>query len=636
MAEPPIQSPITTPKIVVVGVSGRYAPTATDQAVLSAHAEAAQVGAVAVRPRYLGDCAAAAWLSLGAGRRTSVAEQCTPQVSARGGGSAVSGWAGYLAAAAADHGDAHPGTLAESVSGCVEAIGPGAALAAAGPDGGLDRYRTPEQFLADRFATSCPLTLVDVGAGSDEVIAAVAGQSDTTLIVTGIGPSPGSDDPGLQVIYRVGSPVAGWLTSSSTRRTGVLTLTDLTRTLIDFGHREHRGEVPVDGAPFAVYPATITPSQYSQHLRSVAALSDAAPRGYLGLGLVGAVLFSIVVAGVLARRFAAPRLVLILGTVLGAAMMLTGSSPWQESATPALVLGGVMAAWSLLLTLAVLGISRWISVPPEVVAAALTVTAFTVDAALGGVIQPGSMLNSRPIFALRWYGFGNVTFAVYATAGITLAGYVAHRFLQRERRSAAVGAVALIGFGIVICQGWPSMGTDFGGVIALTPPLLWLLLMLSRVPVTWPKLIAVGGAAVVAIGLISLLDWRRGPAERSHLGTFVQRVIDGDAAEVVIRKAVASAESIASPLGVGTLLIGVMLWLLMFRYVLPVLAAEFTTLRLVAWTVLATAILGTLLNDGGISVWLTMTAAFTVTVGSLWVGRALRDGHVSMARSAQR
>ena len=26
---------------------------------------------------------------------------------------------------------------------------------------------------------------------------------------------------------------------------------------------------------------------------------------------------------------------------------------------------------------------------------------------------------------------------------------------------------AAIGFGIVICQGWPSMGSDFGGVIAL-------------------------------------------------------------------------------------------------------------------------------------------------------------------------
>ena len=111
-------------------------------------------------------------------------------------------------------------------------------------------------------------------------------------------------------------------------------------------------------------------------------------------------------------------------------------------------------------------------------------------------------------------------------------------------------AVAAIGFGIVICEGWPSMGSDFGGVIALTPPVLWLLLVLSGVRITWPRLLALGGAAVVAIGLISVLDWLRGPDRRSHLGNFVQRILDGDALDVVARKAVASWTTIADPLGI--------------------------------------------------------------------------------------
>ena len=89
------------------------------------------------------------------------------------------------------------------------------------------------------------------------------------------------------------------------------------------------------------------------------------------------------------------------------------------------------------------------------------------------------MINSRPIFGLRWYGFGNVTFAAYAGAGLILAGYVAHRLLMAGRRAAAVAAVGAIGFGIVICEGWPSMGSDFGGVIALTPAVLWLMLALG-------------------------------------------------------------------------------------------------------------------------------------------------------------
>jgi hypothetical protein len=151
-------------------------------------------------------------------------------------------------------------------------------------------------------------------------------------------------------------------------------------------------------------------------------------------------------------------------------------------------------------------------------AAALAVAGLTVDAALGGPLQPGSLMNSRPIFGLRWYGFGNTTFGAYASNGLLLAGYIAHRLLAAGRRRAAVAAVAAIGFGIVICQGWPSMGSDFGGVIALTPPVLWLILVISGVSITWPRLLLVGGSAVLAIGLISTLDWLRGPDRRSHLG----------------------------------------------------------------------------------------------------------------------
>ena len=110
-----------------------------------------------------------------------------------------------------------------------------------------------------------------------------------------------------------------------------------------------------------------------------------------------------------------------------------------------------------------------------IVASGLIVAAFTADAALGGPLQSGSLLNSRPIDALRWYGFGNTTFAAYATTALLLAGYLAHRLLAEGERRAAVVAVAVIGFGVVIiCEGWPSMGSDFGGVIALTPPVLGL------------------------------------------------------------------------------------------------------------------------------------------------------------------
>jgi hypothetical protein len=619
LQDQPEESAIFTDRVVVVGVTGRPELTPTDRAVLDSHLGDAQAGTVSIRPRYVGDCAAAGWTTLGAGRRAAVDGLCAPEVE----NGMVTDWAARQAAAAANRGDARLGTLAGSVNGCVAAVGPGAALASAKPDGSVAAYQSPQEFVAGGMQTTCPITIVDAGPLSDQIISQLADRKDVTLIVTGIGPDAGSDDPSLQVIYRIGTTLPGWLTSASTRREGIVTLTDLTRTLIEFGGST--SSVAVDGSPFAVYSADLTVDAIDSKISSIAALSDAAPIGYLALGLAGAVLFVIMVIWVLRGSFELPKLILTFGGVLLAAMMLTGAVPWQSSNSPGLFLSLLVAAWSVILTALALLVGRLAGVPNIIAAAGITVAAFTVDAALGAVMQPGSMLNSRPIFGLRWYGFGNVTFAAYATAGLLLAGYVAHRLLAAGRRGAAVAAVGSIGFGIVICDGWPSMGSDFGGVIALTPAVLWLILALSGIKITWPKLLGIGAGAVLAVALISVLDWSRGSDRRSHLGNFVQRILDGDALDVISRKAVASAETIGSVLGIGSLVIGVVLWIVIFKYVVPRVSPDFTTVRSTLIAALAVAILGTLLNDGGISVWLTGTAEVTTVLGWFFFDWAERN-----------
>ncbi len=628
LQEPPQASALVTEQVVVVGVTGRPALTPTDASVLADHLDDAQVGAVNVRPRKVGDCAAAGWTTLGAGRRAAVGGLCDPQVTE----DRVADWNARLAAAAARRGDARLGTLAASVAGCVAAVGPGAALAAARPDGTLADYRTVEEFVADGLSTRCPTTLVDAGPASDDLIARLALDRERTLVVTGVGPVAGSTDPALQVVYRVGTTVPGWLTSASTRRQGIVTLTDLTRTLVE--HDLPAGAAApttIDGSPLAVDPAELDLPLVRDHLAAVAALSDGAVVGYLVLGAFGTLLFVTGLVLTLCRRFAGPRLILTLGSVLGAAMMLTGSVPWAGSGAPGLVLGVAVLGWAVALTIAALALASRYTVPPAVAGAGLTVAAFTVDAALGGPMQAGSMLNSRPVFGLRWYGFGNVTFAVYATAALFLAGWIACRFLARGHRRAAVAAVVVVGLGVVVCEGWPSMGTDFGGVVALTPPVLGLVLAVAGLRITVPRVLALGAAAVVAISTLSLLDWARGPDRRSHLGGFVQRVLDGDAADVVSRKALASAETLVSGLGIGALLVGALLWVLILRCALPVLRPGFLTLPAVLHAALATAVLGTLLNDGGVSVWLTGTAMVAVTVGWFCLDHALGQGWPSPA-----
>jgi hypothetical protein len=628
LADEPDESAIFTEQVVVVGVTGRDQLNETDKTVLGSHLADAQAGVLSIRPRYVGDCAAAGWTTLGSGRRAAVGGLCHPEVQ----GTAVTDWAARRTAAAARQGDAQLGTLASSVRGCVAAVGPGAALAAARPDGTLARYETAQAFLDGGLKTTCPITLVDAGVLSDHVITRLAADTQRTLIVAGVGPADGSHDPSLQVVYRLGTTLPGWPTSASTRRQGIITLTDLTRTLIAFGAPGAAAPTTVDGSPLEVDDAALSVNGIERHISAVAALSDAAPVGYVILGLVGSALFLAAVGAGLAGRLAVSRVVMTLGTILLAAMMLTGAVPWQRSNSPGVFLGVLVLVWGAMLTALALLLGRLLKIPAGVAGAALSVTAFTVDAALGGPMQAGSMINSRPIFGLRWYGFGNVTFGAYASSALVLAGYLASRLGRR----AGLVAVGAIGFGVVICEGWPSTGTDFGGVIALTPAVLWLLLSLSGVRVTVPKLLLIGAAAVLAVAAISLADWSRGADKRSHLGNFVQRVIDGDASDVVSRKAVAAAETIVSPLGIGCVIIGITLWVVIFRWLLPAVSIDFPTLRAVLLAAMITAIVGTALNDGGISVWLTVTAAMTTTMVWLWLDRAVREGWTLKAWRAAR
>jgi hypothetical protein len=614
----PIAAPRPTGTVVVVGVTDRSSLSGSDRVLIDSHSSAVQFAAVSIRPRYVGDCAAAGWATLGAGRRTSVNGLCNPRVEQQ----RVTDWPQRLAAAAAHHGDAKLGTLAASMPTCVAAVGPGAALAAARPDGTVAHYDTVEHFLADGLTTPCPLTLIDAGQQSDHIISALADRPQVTVVVTGIGPPAGADDPSLQALYMLTAAAAGWLTSASTRRDGIVNLTDLTATLIAAGGRDVLGgPAPVDGSHFEVRTEIVTAAAAQDHLEAVAALSNAAVRADTALGVTGVILLAILIASVTARRFALARPILGWGTILPATMLLTGAVPWNATRGPVLVLLVALAGWGIALTLVVFAGAKRLNVPFAVAGAAVTVIAFTVDAALGGVMEPGSMLNSRPVNGGRWYGFGNVTFAVYVTATLVLVGYLAHRLQATGHRRAALVSVAMIGFGVVVCEGWPSMGADFGGVIALTPALLWLLLRLADIPITWPKLVGTAASALLLVAAISWLDWRRGPTARTHLGGFFQRVLDGDALNIISRKAVAAADSMLNPLGMGSLLLGVVVWVLLFRRLLPALRTEFTTLHMVAVAALGVAILGTAVNDGGITVWYTVTLAFTVTISALWLDR---------------
>ena len=110
------------------------------------------------------------------------------------------------------------------------------------------------------------------------------------------------------MIYRLGTTLPGWLTSASTRREGIVTLTDLTRTLIDFGAVQARRPPP---SMVRRWPSTGRPhgrTACREHLRAIAALSDTIPPAYVVLGAWPALLVAIGVVGACGARPSGARL----------------------------------------------------------------------------------------------------------------------------------------------------------------------------------------------------------------------------------------------------------------------------------------------------------------------------------------
>ena len=637
--QPPTASGFYTTKLVLVGVTGRTTPDATDRRVIDAHRNDVQIGAISIRAQQQGECAASGWLTIGAGRRTTAGDLCRPTVTGSGTSTKVADWSQHLDIARADHGDAQLGTLASASPGCIQAVGPGAALAAAEPDGTVARYQSPAQLINSGERLDCPLTVVDAGADSDKIISALASRSDVTLVVSGVGPAAGDHDRNLQVIYRLGTTLPGLMTSDSTRRPGIVNLTDLTRTLIGFtlGTEPVPATLPIDGNPIEVNTdQTPSAAALADHLRSIHNLSSVAVAGYVAGTIVGVVLAAVLAIALVRRRWRTAWVMMAgLGT-LTATLMLTGSIPWQSQAHPAVVLVITLVAWAAVLTAATVQLSRWWRIPIPIVAAGLTMAAFTTDAALGGLMEPGSLLNSKPIVGGRWYGFGNVTFGCYAASILVVAGYVAHRYLRAGHRLAAMIGVLAIGAVGVLAEGWPTMGSDFGGVITLVPAVLLMVLGISGRRVTWPKLVGIVAAAVIVVAVVSLLDWSRGAGHRTHLGDFVQRVISGDAWPIIIRKAEASLQTMIVPGGIAGTLIAAALWVVILRWLRKAIPEDlYAPFTITAIAACLTSVLGTLDNDGGIWVLLTVTGPFAATTFGLLMYRIQAYGWPAVLRGEE-
>jgi hypothetical protein len=170
------------------------------------------------------------------------------------------------------------------------------------------------------------------------------------------------------------------------------------------------------------------------------------------------------------------------------------------------------------------------------VVAGATAGVLAIDVATGAHLQTASLMGYSPIIAGRLYGFGNVAFSLFATGLVFMTAWWGDVLYRRGRRRAAAWLVLAMGLVGVLVDGLPQLGSDFGGMIAIASGFGVFYLGVRQLRLTATRLLAVGGVALSIVTVVSVIDWLRPAAERSHLGTFVQQVLDGELLDVVSRK----------------------------------------------------------------------------------------------------
>ena len=489
-------------------------------------------------------------------------------------------WSEYRAAAGSSRFSASLGLLGDQVAshgGCIQAVGPGAALGAARTSGVVVHYQSYDESSLPAALAACVVTLIDVGPVRDpadvnpqdelrptatraQQVAVVESRVTAILKVTPAGTDVGlvsladaGASPRLRMIAITGPHFGtGTLESSSTGQPGLVQLTDLAPSIL-----QHLG-IPrpaiLGGSPLQFVPAGESSDQSaSKRLQTLLDYDQASHevRGLVQPFLYGWVLLQLVlylsVALVCKRRWStkARRHQLLINTralttvaaTVPVSTFLANLLPWWRFSIPMVSVVASVALFSAAIsTLALRGPWRRRTFGPMVVVCVTTMGVLALDVMTGSRLQLSSLMGLQPLIGGRFQGMGNMTFALFATATLMLCIAVGNHLVGLGQRRNAAAAVAAIGMGAVVVDAAPSWGSDVAGLAALLPAVVFLVVTILQIKVTSRVLLAIGGGTSALLLLLSLLDWLRPAQSRSHLGRLLQTIMDGGTWDLIVRK----------------------------------------------------------------------------------------------------
>lgn len=450
-------------------------------------------------------------------------------------------------------------------------------------------------------------------AATDALLGEVSAAAGPDALLLVVSVAPPSKRWHLTPMVASGAGVRpGYLHSLSTRRLGVVTLTDVAPTVLaSLGVPVPQGMI---GSALRYHPGEVDLDRLRRIDR------DAAVREAIYLRLT----ITYIVIQALVYLLAALAFSRLGGAGRGAralrwTVLAVSAWPLATFLLRAVPNGGALGAAAVPLLVAI---------DIAVVAAALrarrrplaplawvcgaTVALLVLDVASGARLQTSSLLGYSLHTAARFTGFGNTAFATLASTTIIAAALHVH---HAPRRREALVTAACVFVLVIVADGAPSLGSDVGGILTLVPVFGLTLLVLSGRPLTW-KAAGVAAAVTLAVVIVATgIDMLRPPASRTHLGSLVTRVSEQGwepLTTTVNRKMAANVRTFRSPWTWTIPIVALyMVYVLGFARGWSQLLPPRSAVRAAVVGVLAAGLLGYAVNDSGVVV----TALVFVYIG---------------------
>jgi hypothetical protein len=360
---------------------------------------------------------------------------------------------------------------------------------------------------------------------TDELLAAVVDElpPGTMLVVMGVTPPTGTWE--LTPVVASGAGVTpGALHSLSTKRAGLVTMPDVTATIIDaLGQPVPDGVI---GSPLEHRTGDVSISRL-QEANDVAVSRE---RIYFPMSLtfiIAQSIFYLLLVAVFALT-GAPR---PLRTAIRLAVLTFAAWPlatYLVRIWPYLMTLGHLthlAVWIVSLGVALLA-SRLRRHPLAPLGAICLATAvlLLVDVSTGARLQSASILGYSPHTSTRFFGFGNTAYAVLAPCALVAAVLHVERSPNR-REAVALSAIFLAV--VVIADGAPWLGSDIGGILSLVPVFGLTLAVLAGRRLSVRTVLVAAAGTLLVLALAVGADVLRPESSRTHLANFVLDSRDG-------------------------------------------------------------------------------------------------------------